>query len=225
MMWRLQLLLIIILVVRGTDVVKRVEVRSEEIFRSRPFVLRFVRRQHAVRAEFQEIVMASDANVMNQELDTVNGRARLLDKAKQTGGMPGLEWTARAAHWLLRIPLAALIWQYGMQKFPSALTNPGDFGVPAFLYTLNAFAEVLGVIALIVGGVVQTWRPRNAWISLGGDLLTRSAGFALTAAVGGVIVFFHLNTLTLNSPHLMYFGLAAYFLLRGNTIGVDRAGR
>lgn len=47
----------------------------------------------------------------------------------------------RHSHWLLRVPLAALLWGYGNAKFPAAITNPGDFGVPETVYTLNPLAK------------------------------------------------------------------------------------
>lgn len=130
----------------------------------------------------------------------------------------------RHSHWVLRLPLAALIWGYGVAKFPAALTNPGDFGVPASLYILNAFGEVLGVIALLVGGVIETWNPQRTWVRLYGDLLTRAAGFALAAAIAGVIVFFLWETITLSNSHTMQLGLAVFFLLRGNRLGAFRSG-
>ncbi|MEM6641028.1 MAG: hypothetical protein AAF610_14135 [Pseudomonadota bacterium] len=142
--------------------------------------------------------------------------ARFLNTAADAGRVPGFAWTSRFSHWLIRIPIAAVIWTYGIAKFPAAFTNPGDFGVPGILYTLNALGEVLGVIALLVGGVIETWNPRNKWLRLSGDFLTRSAGFALAAALGGVIVYFYLSALSLQNPHVMQLGIAMYLMFRGN---------
>ena len=117
----------------------------------------------------------------------------------------------------MRIPIAVLIWSYGAPKFPSALTEPGSYGVPAPLFVLNAFAEVLGPIALIVGGVVETWRPKNRLIALLGDIVTRLGAFAIGSAVVGVIIYFYWESLSIKSPHVMYLGIALYMLLRGNS--------
>ncbi|MEM1435227.1 MAG: hypothetical protein AAGG11_14295 [Pseudomonadota bacterium] len=137
-----------------------------------------------------------------------------------------LQWLERHSHWLLRVPLAALLWGYGAAKFPAAISNPGDFGVPAPLYTLNAFGEVLGVIALLVGGGIETLNPNRSWLRFLGDLMTRAAGFALAAAIAGVIVFFLWGTITLSNSHTMMLGLALYFMLRGNRLaGPNRSKR
>ncbi|MEM6707675.1 MAG: hypothetical protein AAF648_02705 [Pseudomonadota bacterium] len=152
----------------------------------------------------------------NSSTDRARKRAGVLERFLSRGYVPGFQWAEAHAHWLLRLPLAALIWGYGIDKFPGAVVNPGDFGVPATLYVLNAFGEVLGTIALLLGGVVESLQPRTALARFGGDLLTRAAGFALGAAVAGVIVFFYWSTITLSNPHTMQLGIALYFALRGN---------
>lgn len=116
-------------------------------------------------------------------------------------------------------PLAGLLMYYGLQKFPSALVSPGDYGVPAILYILAAFAEVLGAVALILGGMFETWRPVPGKLRLIGDVLTRGAGFASVAAVAGVIAFFYWGALTIADLQVMALGLSAFFLLRGNKYG------
>ncbi|MEM7723287.1 MAG: hypothetical protein AAF376_13025 [Pseudomonadota bacterium] len=136
--------------------------------------------------------------------------------ARAAGRVPGFAWADRFAHWALRIPLIALLLYYGLQKFPDVFVAPGAYGVPAVLFILAAFAEILGPIALFLGGIVETWRPKVGWIRLTGDALTRAGGFAGVAAVGGVIAFFYWGALSITDPHVMQLGLALFLLFRGN---------
>ncbi len=124
----------------------------------------------------------------------------------------------RVAHWFLRIPLAVLIWGYGVQKFPGAVTDPGNYGVPAALFVLSAVGEVLGAIALLVGGLFETVRPANRVVGMAGDWLTRLAALAIASSVIGVMAYFHWGSITLGSPHVTYLGLAVYLLLKGNNL-------
>jgi hypothetical protein len=160
--------------------------------------------------------MASDATYTPSRPSIRNDLGARLDAARLAGSVPGFGWADRVAHWALRIPLAALLLEYGLDKFPGVFTEPGAYGVPAVLFVLSAFAEILGPVALILGGVVQTWRPRAGWLRLSGDVMTRAGGFAAVAAIGGVIAFFYWGSLYLTHPHLMMLGLAAYLMLRGN---------
>ena len=143
----------------------------------------------------------------------------VVNKATSIGYVPGFSWADRFAHWAIRIPLAGLLMYYGLQKFPGVFVAPGDFGVPATLYILAAFAEVLGAVALIVGGLFETWRPAVGRLRLVGDVLTRGAGFAGFAAVMGVIAFFYWGALGIADLQVMALGLSAFFLLRGNKYG------
>ncbi|MEM9208273.1 MAG: DoxX family protein [Pseudomonadota bacterium] len=129
----------------------------------------------------------------------------------------------RVAHWFLRFPLAVLIWGYGIQKFPGAVTDPGSYGVPAVLFVLSAFGEVLGAVALLLGGMFETFRPTHRLLSLADDALTRLAAFAIASSVIGVMFFFHWGSISLGSPHVMYLGLALYLLLKGNNVSESRS--
>jgi hypothetical protein len=162
---------------------------------------------------FTDIVDGSNTSRLRQTARMI------ISRAKSNGAVPGFSWTDRFAHWAIRIPLAGLLMYYGLQKFPGALVAPGDYGVPAVLYILAAFAEVLGAVALILGGLFETWRPGPGKLRLVGDVLTRGAGFAGVAAVTGVIAFFYWGALTIADLQVMALGLSAFFLLRGNTYG------
>ena len=130
--------------------------------------------------------------------------------------MPRFAWADRIGHWTLRIPLAGIMLYYGMQKFPDAFIVPGSYGVPAMLFILAAFAEILGPVMLVAGGVVETWRPKQGRLRLVGDVLTRAGGFAGVAAAAGVFAFFYWGSLTIADPQALMLGLALFLLVRGN---------
>ena len=177
--------------------------------------------------------MAMNANVTTSKSSLHGAILSTYHTARATGRVPGFGWASRFAHWALRIPLAALLLYYGLQKFPGAFVAPGDYGVPAALFVLAAFAEILGPIALVAGGIVETWRPAQGWLRLTGDAregtrpgqrvtgqaLTRAGAFAGVAAVAGVIAFFYWGALAITDPHVMQLGLALFLLFRGNRYG------
>ena len=160
--------------------------------------------------------MAMNANTETWKSPVVTALEGYYTNARARGRMPGFSWAERWAHWGLRIPMAALLFYYGMQKFPAVFTAPGDQGVPAILFILAAFAEILGPIAIVLGGIVETIKPSQRWLRLAGDFLSRAGGFAAVAAIGGVIYYFYWGGLLLSDPHVMYMGLALFLMLRGN---------
>lgn len=138
-----------------------------------------------------------------------------LAMGRAAGRVPGFRWAERYGHWALRLPLIAILWQYGLQKFPAVFVAPAEQGVPALLFILAAFGEVLGAMALFLGGIVETWRPRDGALRLGGDALTRGGALAGLAAVTGVIAFFYWPILAVDM-HVLLFALALFMVLRGN---------
>lgn len=167
--------------------------------------------------------MPADTHYATYNARALDTARLLLNRARSNGRLPGFSWAERYAHWAIRIPLAGLLMVYGLQKFPGVFVAPGDYGVPAILYILAAFAEVLGAVALVAGGVFETWRPAHGKLRLIGDALTRGAGFAGVAAVTGVIAFFYWGALTIADLQVMALGLSAFFFLRGNKYGEDRS--
>lgn len=160
--------------------------------------------------------MASNANVVSPDPSPQMTMRSLYLYARRSGRVPGFAWADRVGHWALRIPLAGIMLYYGAQKFPDALVAPGSYGVPAILFVLAAFAEILGPVALFLGGIIETWRPKRSWLRLGGDALTRAGGFAGVAAATGVIAFFYWGALSIADPQVLMLGLALFLLVRGN---------
>jgi len=148
--------------------------------------------------------------------DQLSARYR---QARIRGRVPGFDWSNRFAHWALRIPLGGLLLYYGLQKVPDAFVAPGSYGVPAVLFVLAALAELLGPVALFIGGIIETWRPKNGMVRLAGDVLTRGGAFAGVAAVAGVIAFFYWGSLTIADLQVMALGLSVFLLFRGNFYG------
>lgn len=131
------------------------------------------------------------------------------------GSLPGFAWAEPHMHWALRLPLMGIMLQYGVQKFPAAFVAPGEQGVPAVLFILAAFAEILAPIALFMGGVVESWRPKDGMLRLGGDVLTRAGALAGVATISGVIAWFFWPIVTVE-VHVVLLGLTLFLFLRGN---------
>lgn len=99
--------------------------------------------------------MSTDIGQTNTLINLQNSLRAAYTISGAKGQVPGFDWADRIAHWALRIPLAGLLFYYAMQKFPAVFVAPGDYGVPALLFRLAAFAEVIGAIALIPGGFLK----------------------------------------------------------------------
>lgn len=126
---------------------------------------------------------------------------------------------ARFAHWMLRLPLAAVLLQYGIEKFPLNPMAAEGFGVPFPLWILAAVGEIAIGVLLIVSGFLRG--------SLG-DLATRSAGAASAIIVAGVIVVAYwappLDLLMFNQFHILLLGVSLYLALCNRTPSLP-AGR
>lgn len=114
--------------------------------------------------------MASDATYSPSAASIRDAVNHHYVAASDAGHVPGFDWSQRLAHWALRIPLAGIMLVYGLEKFPDMFVAPGAYGVPAVLFILAAIAELLGPVALAIGGMIETWRPRQGWLRLSGDI-------------------------------------------------------
>lgn len=123
---------------------------------------------------------------------------------------------AQFAHWLLRLPLAGVLLQYGIDKFPLAATDAAGFGVPLVLWALAAVGEIAVGLLLILGGVVRGGT---------GEVMTRIAGAGLAVIVAGVVYVAYwappLDLLLFNQFHLLLLAGGLYFALIGNAAGTD----
>ncbi|MEL6609664.1 MAG: DoxX family membrane protein [Pseudomonadota bacterium] len=119
------------------------------------------------------------------------------------------------AHWFLRLPLAAIIFNQGWMKLPDLAGQAESNAIPVVLFAMAAIGEILGAAALIVGGIVKSLNP-GGLINLAGDVLTRLAGFAIAAVVAGVIYMFYWGSFYSMQYHLLLLAGGLYFMLRGN---------
>jgi len=120
------------------------------------------------------------------------------------------------AHWLLRLPLAAIIVSQGWIKFPDMAGQAAGMGIPVVLFAMAAFGEVLAAAGLIIGGAVKSWNP-GGLINMAGDVITRLSGFAITAVVAGVIYQFYWGGgFYAMQYHLLLLAGGLFFMLRGN---------
>ena len=117
------------------------------------------------------------------------------------------------SHWLLRIPLAIIILQQGISKFPLSVADADSFELPFIIWSAAAIGEVFVGIALVVGGMLRDWR---------GDLLSRLGGFTLAAIITGVIITTNWgpiwDIILYDHIHVLLLVGGLYFGLRGNRV-------
>lgn len=83
-----------------------------------------------------------------------------------------------AAHWLVRLPLAAVLFTNGLDKFPLSADVAAGWGLPLAVWAVAAVGELAVAILLVVGGLLRGGL---------GDLVTRAAGLGAALIVAGVI--------------------------------------
>lgn len=130
-----------------------------------------------------------------------------------------LDKLAANAHWLLRIALASVFIFHGISKFAGGLATPPMIDLPTAVWGLVAFAEVIGGVLILAGGVIKD-RP--------GDIVTRLAGLALAPVMLGAIFMVHWPRWNFAPApdqgfpmggmefQVVLLLIAGYFVLRGN---------
>ncbi|MEM9700719.1 MAG: hypothetical protein AAF943_18270 [Pseudomonadota bacterium] len=116
--------------------------------------------------------------------------------------------TIRSSDWFLRVPLAAIIIEQGNMKIPDMAYQAESYGLPLFIFFLSAFAEIVGGLAILLGGVI-----RNNWMT---DALTRLGGLAISIVVAGVIVMIYFGPFNGWQLQGMLLAAGLFFLFRGN---------
>jgi uncharacterized membrane protein YphA (DoxX/SURF4 family) len=115
------------------------------------------------------------------------------------------------AHWLLRVPLALVLMQYGLEKFPISAETAAVWGLPVALWAMAALGEVTAAVMLVVGGLL-----RGAL----GDLVTRAAGGIAAVIVMGVLYVAYsgppLDMLLFNQFHVLLIASGLYLALTGS---------
>ena len=90
------------------------------------------------------------------------------------------------ATFLLRIPLALMFFQQGLNKLPVNGDAADAMGIPYIVWWFAAYGEIGSAIGLIVGGAVGIVVTTGILSNLA-DLLTRFSGITMTCVVTGVI--------------------------------------
>lgn len=121
--------------------------------------------------------------------------------------------SVRPAHWLIRLPLAAMILNQGIMKLPLTEADAASWGLPFVLWAMAALGEIAASAALIFGGFVRNWI---------GDLLTRLAGLGIAMIVAGVLYVVYWAPLydlwLANQFQILLLVGGLYFALRGNKV-------
>ncbi|TVP73220.1 MAG: hypothetical protein EA339_03775 [Rhodobacteraceae bacterium] len=112
------------------------------------------------------------------------------------------------SHWLLRLPLAFVLLQYGFDKFPLSADVAAGWGLPLSLWAMAGVAEILAGAALIIGGALRTRM---------GDHVTRLAGAAAAVIVVGVLIVAYwappIDILLFNQFHILLICAGLYLAL------------
>lgn len=120
------------------------------------------------------------------------------------------------SHWLLRIPLAIVFIQQGLDKIPVDPETAEVFELPYLVWWVVAYGELGAGVGLLVGGTLY-----NFWKEIG-DLLTRFSGFTIGCIMTGVIWIAQpeslLEVLLYDNFHVLLWVGGLFFALRGNRI-------
>ncbi|MFW5881066.1 MAG: DoxX family protein [Roseicyclus sp.] len=87
-----------------------------------------------------------------------------------------------AAHWLIRLSIAGTFVFHGLDKLHALEAGAAFFGLPLWLWTAVAVAEIGAGLFLLAGPLLKTAT---------GDALTRLAGVLVVAIMIGAIALVH----------------------------------
>ncbi|MFM8556707.1 MAG: DoxX family protein [Betaproteobacteria bacterium] len=128
------------------------------------------------------------------------------------------------SHILLRVPLALLFINQGLNKLPFDPSTGIGMGIPALVWWFVCYGEIAAGIGLLVGGIAALPKLADlAPIAVSGDLLTRFSGIVMCCITTGIIwtVIKPESLLTFIATDYLHFSLwtgGLYFALRGNWV-------
>ena len=127
------------------------------------------------------------------------------------------------SHWLLRIPLAIVFIQQGLDKLPVDPEMAAAMELPYLVWWFVAWGELGAGLGLIFGGLmVKEWIRvfKKCYIPELGDLLTRFSGITICSIMTGVIWTAQPESLTevllYDNFHVLLWVGGLFFALRGN---------
>ena len=124
------------------------------------------------------------------------------------------------SHWLLRIPLAIVFIQQGLDKIPVDIETASSFDLPYLVWWFVAYGEFLGGLGLLAGGLMDNkWLANYPWI---GDTITRFSGITLCCIMTGVIWIGEpaslMDVILYDNLHVFLWVGGLVFALRGNRL-------
>lgn len=127
------------------------------------------------------------------------------------------------SHWLLRIPLAIVFIQQGIDKLPVDVETAAAMELPYLVWWVVAYGELGAGIGLLAGGLmVKEWIKilDKCYIPEFGDLITRFSGITICSIMTGVIWMAQPESLTevllYDNFHVLLWVGGLFFALRGN---------
>ena len=118
------------------------------------------------------------------------------------------------SHWLLRIPLAIVFIQQGLDKIPVDAETAEAMELPYLVWWFVAYGELGAGLGLLVGGLLVKYMKEI------GDLLTRFSGIVICSIMTGVIWTGQPENLTevllYDNFHVLLWVGGLFFALRGN---------
>ena len=127
------------------------------------------------------------------------------------------------SHWLLRIPLAIVFIQQGIDKIPVDVETAAAMELPYLVWWVVAWGELGAGLGLLVGGVLtKPWLPilKRCYIPDIGDILTRFSGITMSCIMTGVIWVSQPDSfwdvIWYDHFHVLLWVGGTFFALRGN---------
>ena len=125
------------------------------------------------------------------------------------------------SHWLLRIPLAIVFIQQGLDKIPVDVDTAEAYELPYLVWWFVAYGELGAGIGLLAGGLLLT-KWFNEFIRDFGEVLTRFSGFTIGCIMTGVIWVAQpeslWDVLLYDNFHVLLWVGGLFFALRGNRV-------
>jgi putative oxidoreductase len=119
------------------------------------------------------------------------------------------------SHWLLRIPLAVVFIQQGLNKIPVDALEAESWGLPYIVWWFVSWGELGAGVGLLVGGLLALHAP-IVWLA---DLITRFSGFVVGSVMTGVIWMSQpasfMDVILYDHFHVMLWFGGLFFALRG----------
>ena len=127
------------------------------------------------------------------------------------------------SHWLLRIPLAIVFIQQGLDKIPVDAETAEAMELPYLVWWVVAYGELGAGIGLLAGGLMVREMIKildKCYIPEFGDLITRFSGITICSIMTGVIWTAQpeslVEVLLYDNFHVLLWVGGLFFALRGN---------